>query len=291
MTERRVLITGTSTGIGEAAARLLAERGWRVYAGVRREADAESWRAAGLAGLSPLFCDVTDQEQIRAAVATIAAEGGGLDALVNNAGVSAAGPLEYLEPAELCRVLEVNVVGQQALTRACLPLLRRNRGRIVFIGSVSGRTAMPLVGAYCMSKYALEALADAWRVELRPWEVGVILLEPGPIATPIWDKVAAERTRRLSELDSEALERYGPLMEAVFRRVVEGARRATEPPAVARVIERALTRRRPRARYVVGRGARGSVLTGRLPDRLRDWLICRVLGHDAPPRGTSANGT
>jgi len=290
MTHRRVLITGTSTGIGSAAARLLAERGWRVYAGVRREADAESWRSAGVPDLTPLFCDVTSPEQIRGAVKTLENEGEGLEALVNNAGVSAAGPLEYLETDELRRTLEVNVIGQQAVTRACLPLLRRGRGRIVFVGSVSGRTSMPLVGAYCMSKFALEALADAWRIELRPWGVGVILLEPGPIATPIWDKVAAERKRHLAELEPEALNRYGPLMEAVFRHVVESARRARGPEEVAVVIERVLTRRRPRARYVVGRGARSSVLTGKIPDRLRDWLIARALGHEAPPSGASTRG-
>lgn len=291
---RRVLVTGTSTGIGAAAVELLADRGRRVYAGVRREADAERWRAnprhaEGL--IEPVFCEMTDAGQISAVVERIAAEGDGLDGLVNNAGISIDGPLEYLDPADLRRVLEVNVVGPHALTRACLPLLRRRGGRIVFIGSVSGRTAMPLVGPYCASKFALEALADSLRVELRPWGLAVVLVEPGPIRTPIWDKVAAERGRMREMLGSEGVRRYGGLIDRVLDRVLEGAARATPPEAVARVILRALTRRRPRPRYVVGSGARSSIAVGRLPDRLRDALVARVLKHQRESRPPSGNSS
>jgi NAD(P)-dependent dehydrogenase (short-subunit alcohol dehydrogenase family) len=198
---------------------------------------------------------------------------GELDALVANAGVAVAGPLELLPPEELTRQLDVNVVGQLRVLQAALPALRRSHGRVVLMGSIGGRSALPLLGAYAMSKFALEAMADALRIELAPWGIAVALIEPGTIATPIWrkpqrsvDAAAPEATRRYAE----RLERF---------RSLAAARAAKAVPAddVAKAVEHALTARRPRTRYVVGPDAKRRARVERLPDRLRDRVLTRYL--------------
>ncbi|HEV3047362.1 MAG TPA: SDR family NAD(P)-dependent oxidoreductase, partial [Solirubrobacteraceae bacterium] len=225
----------------------------------------------------------TDAGQIAAArecvagLARAAARGEGLDALVNNAGVAVAGPLEVIPEEDLRRQFEVNVLAQVAVTRALLPALRRARGRIAFVSSIGGRVAVPYNGPYAASKHALEALADALRVELRSSGVQVALIEPGSVATAIWEKGRAEveGLRIPPELD----EHYGRVPAAMLRMVEMTARRAAPPEAVAAVIERALGARRMRTRYLVGADARGMLTIRRvLGDRLFDRAIARVLG-------------
>ncbi|PYR57414.1 MAG: short-chain dehydrogenase/reductase, partial [Acidobacteria bacterium] len=170
---RRVLITGSSTGIGEACARRLDAAGWRVFAGVRREEDGQRLRAGMSSRLTPVLLEVTDAASMARAARTIGVEGAdaGLDGLVNNAGIAVAGPLEYLPIADFRRQLEVNVVGPLAVTQALLPAIRARRGRIVLMGSIAGRMTVPFLGPYSASKFALEAMADALRVELQPWDI------------------------------------------------------------------------------------------------------------------------
>lgn len=176
-----VLVTGAGRGIGRATALRLAASGWTVHAGVRRAEDGEALVAASPGGrLHPVLLDITDAAQIAAAVSTLPDR---LDAVVNNAGVVVPGPVEAVALDALRRQLEINVVGQIAVTQAVLPRLRTARGRVVFVSSVSGRVSAPMMGLYSASKYALEALADALRMELRPWRVGVVLVEPGAIDT------------------------------------------------------------------------------------------------------------
>jgi NAD(P)-dependent dehydrogenase (short-subunit alcohol dehydrogenase family) len=196
-TRRSILITGTSTGIGQACAARFATLGWRVFAGVRKDEDARSLEEEIGPAVSPVLLDVTDADSINATAGLIESETGdrGLDALVNNAGIVAAGPLEYLPIPELRKQLEVNVVGQLAVTQAVLPLLRRATGRIIMISSISGRVSLPMAGAYGASKFALEALSDALRLELRHWGMHVVLIEPGRIETPIW-KTSLERAEK-----------------------------------------------------------------------------------------------
>jgi NAD(P)-dependent dehydrogenase (short-subunit alcohol dehydrogenase family) len=288
-----VLVTGASKGIGAACALHLARRGWRVYAGVRTEGDAAATRARHDA-ITPVLLDITDAGQIAAAARQVeeAQAGQGLAALVNNAGLAVAGPLEFIDLSELRRQLEVNVVGQVAVTQAFMPLLRRGRaagarrsdGRVVFMSSVSGRSALPFIGPYGASKFALEALADALRIELRPFGIGVVLVEPGVISTPIWD-TSAERTREaIASWPPQALEYYGGVLASIGRWTTS---RMGGLPAdrVARVVERALTARSPRPRYVVGLDARARIaFEAVLPARLRDWLIHqgvkRLARHD-----------
>ncbi len=262
--ERTALVTGASSGIGEACALRLARAGWRVLAGVRRE-------GAAPAGTEELLLDVTDAGEIAAAAAGLE----GLDALVNNAGIAIALPLEFVPLEELRRQLEVNVVGQVALTQALLPALRRARGRIVFLSSISGRSALPFVGAYGASKFAIEAIADAWRVELGESGIHVSVVEPGVITTPIW-KTALQRAEAVLLRDAPPqLEEYYGSALAALRRMAEGGGAAGEPPdRVADDIEHALTAPTPRTRYLIGRDARLRLVIERLvPTRLRDRMI------------------
>jgi NAD(P)-dependent dehydrogenase (short-subunit alcohol dehydrogenase family) len=262
-----VVVTGASTGIGEATARRLAGRGWDVWASVRKAGDAPE-------GTRELVFDVTDAD----AIARAAGEVDALDALVANAGIAVAAPLEALPPDELARQLDVNVVGQVRTLQAFLPALRARRGRIVLMGSIAGRSSLPFLGAYAMSKFALEAMADALRVELAPDGIRVALVEPGTIATPIWTKPQ----RSADELPPELLARYGPRIERF--RALAASRMTKGVPAdeVAKVVEHALTAERPRTRYLVGPDAKRRALVQRLPDRLRDRLLTRFLfGTDA----------
>jgi NAD(P)-dependent dehydrogenase (short-subunit alcohol dehydrogenase family) len=271
------LVTGASKGIGEACATRLARRGWRVFAGFRDPADGERMEAQGLV---PVPLDVTDAGQIADAARTVEAATGehGLDGVVNNAGIALAGPLEFLPIDRLRQQLEVNVVGQLAVTCALLPALRRARGRVVFIGSISGRSALPFTGAYAASKFALEAIADSLRVELMPWELRVAIVEPGVIATPIWETSLGFSEGLLAEMPPEAMKYYGAKMPGLRKRALRG-KDGRDPDDVARAVEHALTARRPRLRYVVGTDARLRLAFQRLPARLRDRIISAAVNR------------
>jgi NAD(P)-dependent dehydrogenase (short-subunit alcohol dehydrogenase family) len=289
-----VLVTGASSGIGRAAAIALDGAGFAVFAGVRGAAaaadlvDAASRAAAERGGSSRLRCvelDVTDGAAIAAAAAAIehglerdAGGGPGFAGLLANAGISVNAPLELLALAELRRQLEVNVIGQLAVVQAFLPLLRRDRGRIVLTGSVSGFLAMPFVGAYCMSKHALEAMADALRMELLPWEIQVSLLQPGQVRTAIWEKGRRDAAALLAADPAPLRELYGERIGAALRLAERAERSGTSPEAIADVVVHAFTSRRPRARYLAGGYARTQRILAMIPDRLRDRVMSRLLG-------------
>jgi NAD(P)-dependent dehydrogenase (short-subunit alcohol dehydrogenase family) len=268
-----VLVTGASTGIGRLTVERLARNGWRVFASVRKDTDADAL-AAQHEAITPLLFDVTDAEGIAAAARRVdqTVGDGGLHGLVNNAGIAVGGPLEFLPLEQLRYQLEVNVTAQVAVTQAFMPALRRARGRIVFVGSVAGRSPLPFIGAYAASKSALHALAASLRVEVRPWGIAVSVIEPAAYASSIWD-TALDRADRVLLPDAAGLETYyGATLQAV-RRMVRRAGRAKPPHAVALVIEKALLAKHPRARYPVGLGARSRAVFELLPTRLRDALI------------------
>lgn len=246
-------MTGASSGIGRAAAIALASKGFSVYAGTRSELDYE--------GVTPVPLDVTgDVSHLRELE---------LDGLVNNAGIAVIGPLEYLPLDELRRQLEVNTVAQLAVIQACLPELRRTRGRIVNVSSISGRVALPLYGPYAASKFALEALSDSLRRELRG-AVGVSLIEPGAVATPIW-----RRTLDATELPPEP---YVQVAERLRAMAEEAPTTGMPVEVVVGAIHHALTARRPRTRYVLGRDARVTAALARIvPTRVMDRIITRIV--------------
>jgi len=260
------LVTGASSGIGAACATRLVRSGWTVFAGVRRAGDAPE-------GTEELILDVTDPEHIAAAAGRISE----LDALVNNAGIAVAIPLEFIAASELRRQLDVNVVGQVAVTQAFLPHLRRSRGRIVFVGSIAGRSALPFLGAYAAPKHALEAIADTLRLELQPFGIHVSIVAPGTIRTPIWTKSAA-LAESLAQAAPPALgELYGARVAAFRRVALKRGETGASADDVARVVERELVRPRPRTRRLVGRDAALRAGIERLPDRLRDRIYELVL--------------
>jgi NAD(P)-dependent dehydrogenase (short-subunit alcohol dehydrogenase family) len=277
MTRRTVLVTGTSTGIGRATALHLCSCGFDVLAGVRREVDAESVRALSPEHITPLILDVTEPAQVATAAERAAATG--LFGLVNNAGVTVQGPVEFLDLDALRSQLEVNLVGQVAMTQAVLPLLRASRGRIVMVSSVGGRFATPFIAPYHASKYALEGLSDALRQELRPLGVGVSIVEPGTIKTEIWRKGAETGREVVAALPPEARRLYGSRIESLLKTVPKIAQRGIEPVEVAEAIAHALTASRPKPRYLVGADARVQmVLKAALPTRVLDAIVARSTG-------------
>jgi NAD(P)-dependent dehydrogenase (short-subunit alcohol dehydrogenase family) len=270
-----VLVTGASSGIGEATALHLKELGFDAVAAVRKDEDAER---LAVSGLRTVRLDVTDGDQIASARDELG--GGPLAGLVNNAGIAVAAPLEFLPLDQLRHQLEINLIGQLAVTQAFLPALRAGRGRIVNVSSIGGRVALPLVGAYNASKFALEAISDSLRREVRSQGVDVIVVEPGGVKTPIWrkgDELASELT---ADMPPEAERLYGRLIEALRRQTRKIATESgIEAREVAEAIGRALTAKRPRARYLVGRDAKGRrAASAVLPDRVMDRVIGRALG-------------
>ena len=276
-----VLVTGASTGIGEATVLHLKALGFDAVGAVRKDEDAERLEGQGV---HTVRIDVTDAGQIAAArdeLGDVALAG-----LVNNAGIAVAAPLEFLPVDRLRQQLEINLIGQAAVTQAFLPALRRAHGRIVNVSSIGGRVALPLVGAYNASKFGLEGLSDALRRELRPQGIDVILIEPGGVKTPIWRKGEELADQMLEDVPPEAERLYGRLIEAVRAGTQRIARETgSEPREVAEVIGTALTASRPRTRYLVGSDAKLRARMAKvLPDRLMDRMIARALRLSAPGR-------
>ncbi len=272
-----VLVTGASRGIGRAIAEHLASRGWDVIAGVRTQTDAAAVTAANPQRVSAVLLDVTDADQVAALSESLPAR---LDAVVNNAGVVVSGPMETVTSDEWRKQLEINVIGQLAVTRAVLPRLRESRGRIVFISSVNGRMSMPLIGAYAASKFAIEAAADAMRMELRPWKIPVVVVQPAQTDTDMWRTADTKVLEAETALSPGHRALYAQHIAGMKKSVPVSQRLAVPAEKVAAVVEEALTARKPRPRYVVGLGPRVQVaLVTRLPTRVRDAVLRRVSGQ------------
>lgn len=273
-TQRAIVVTGASTGIGQACALRLDRLGFRVFAAVRKVANGETLKQSASERLTPILIDVTDAGSIASAAKIVESLVGetGLFGLVNNAGIAIAGPLEFLPLPELRKQFEVNVVGQVAVTQAFLPLLRRGGGRIINIGSIYGKWALPVLGAYSASKFAMEAITDALRLELMPWGLWVCMIEPGAVATPMREKAEAAADTNLSK---PANDLYGPAIGAIRKL----RSRKLPADAVAQTVVHALTAKRPKTRYAVGGDAKvAAVLVRLIPDLIRDALTRRRLG-------------
>jgi NAD(P)-dependent dehydrogenase (short-subunit alcohol dehydrogenase family) len=271
-----VLITGTSSGIGRACAEQMAGRGWRVLAGVRKESDAEEVRALSPDRIEPLMLDVTDLDAIAALPERV---GGRLDGLVNNAGMANAGPLEHLPVEDIKHQLDVMLLAPFALTKAMLPALRAAHGRVVMIGSIGGRTALPFMGPYNAAKSGIDGFANSLRQELAPFGVRVALVEPGAIKTRIWQKGIDAGEKLRGTLPPEGERDYGERIEKLSNAAADSERRGVPPVKVASVVAHALTADRPKTRYLVGIDARVQAgLRAALPDRALDRVLGRVSG-------------
>ena len=275
-----VVVTGTSSGIGRATALLLDAEGYRVFAGVRKEADARELSQACSDRLTPITIDVTDAGHIESAREQLAEAVGdeGLVGLVNNAGVGGGGPIEFMPLDELRRTIEINLIGQVAVTQACIPLLRRAKGTIVFIASIGGRVASPFMSPYNTSKFAIEALGESLRHELRPWEIDVTVVEPGSIDTEIWSKGNEQIRERLDEMPEDARRLYGRQITRFGEVLNETASRGIPAEKVAEVVHKAISSDNPKHRYLVGTDAKiGARLKGTLPDRTFSKLAARQM--------------
>jgi len=275
-----VVITGASTGIGAACARFLADKGFQVFAGVRDRRAGEVLADGRTSRLIPIHLDVTDETSIRNSVDQVTRQLGdaGLAGLINNAGVAVGSPLEVIPIDHLRRQFEVNVFGLIAVTQAFLPLLRKGHGRIVNMGSIAGRATIPVMGPYSASKFALEALTDALRLELQQWSIQVSIIEPGAIATPIWEKSIKAAKDLEARDNSPFIVGYAELIMRIKETVEKAAERAIPPDAVVQAVVHALTSPRPRTRYLVGTDAKiRAWMVKWLPDRLNDRLLTWIL--------------
>ncbi len=277
-----VLITGGSTGIGKACVAELLKRGYHVFAGVRDEHNLAVMAEMASPALHPVIIDITRQDSIDAAVKEIRAALGDMPlvGLINNAGLVVSGPLEFLPLDDLRMQFEVNVFGHIAVTQAFAPLLRAARGRIINISSITGRFTAPFIGPYSSSKFALEALSDALRMEMRGSGVKVVIIEPGSIATPIWEKAIIAGDQRMLKMSREALDIYAERMLA-FRAIAKNTgEHGASPQLVSNVVCKALSVAKPKARYVVGRDAQLARFFLRpLPDRIKDKVILRHMAR------------
>ena len=281
---KTVMITGASSGIGRACALRMDRAGWKVFATVRKEADAIRLENEASTRLHTILLDVTDPDQIAEAARTVGESvgGNGLHGLVNNAGIAVGGLVEYLDPAELRRVLETNTIAPLSVTKPLIPLLRRAKGRIVMISSIAGFSSTPLLSPYSASKFALEALTDGLRLELNPWGIEVVSVQPGAIKTEIWQKARSYVEGELRKYPPEAFEKYGPLLKRISESLERP--RGVDAEEVARIVDMILTVSRPKARYLVGRDAVIRNWIERLPTSLRD----RVILSRMPRYGTDA---
>jgi NAD(P)-dependent dehydrogenase (short-subunit alcohol dehydrogenase family) len=273
---KAVLITGTSSGIGKACALHLDKLGYKVYAGVRREEDADKLKSEGSEKLIPLILDVTDEESIVSAVDKIRQENDGkLFGLVNNAGIGISGVVEVTPMEEMRKLMEVNVIGLYAVTKSCIPLIRKAKGRIINIGSTSSFLAFPGSSVYCASKFAVRAFTDSLRVEMKLFDVPVILVAPGAVESDIWDKGALFKKKLRESIDPEVAQLYDPFIKFGDKMLDE-----IKPiPAihVADAVTDALDSKKPKLCYLVGKDARHAYRATKLPRRMVEWLILKQI--------------
>src|SRR5262245_3907677 len=288
-----VVVTGTSTGIGSATAAYLAEKGFHVFAGVRQEADGETVRAAANGELTPILLEVTDEASISRAVESVESVVGdrGLAGVVNNAGIVKPGPLEYQPLDDFREHLEVNLIGPLQVIQAFVPLIRRGNGRIVTVGSIGGHLVLPLHGGYSASKFGLEALSDAFRLELRQWQIPVAHVDPGAVQTAIFGKTLRAIDALPTRLDQDAYELYEQQIAAIRKVVEKTADDAESPVVIAEAVAHALTSDKPKTRYAAGHGAKAAITMARtLPDHAKDRAIAHEVGLPEPGKSMETVG-
>ncbi len=273
-----VVITGASKGIGRATALYLDKKGFTVLAGVRSQADGDQLCKEASSRLQPVMVDITNGDQVGQLAETVSKIVGqnGLDGLVNNAGIAVAAPLEFLPIDEFRHQIEVNLTAHLMVTQALLPFIRQAKGRIINISSIGGRLAGPMLGAYHASKFAMEGLTDSLRQELMPWGIKVVSIEPGAIATPIWETGSNTADRLMAQMPAQAHEYYATAIAGSRAFAAKASKTGLPPERVAEVIEQALIAPKPRTRYAVGTDAKiGTRIIAHLPDTWRDRLLAR----------------
>jgi NAD(P)-dependent dehydrogenase (short-subunit alcohol dehydrogenase family) len=279
-TNGSILITGASTGIGRACALSLAQIGFEIFAGVRKESDGATLQAESNGKIVPVRLDVTDPETIAESISKIT---GGLCGLINNAGICVVGPVEFVSLADWHRQFEVNFFGAIAVTQAALPLLRMHvakhgpgSARLVNISSIAGKIGQPILGPYTASKHAMESLTDSLRMELKPQGIQVCSINPGAIDTPIWGKAQVEAGTITADHPSRDL--YGDLIDGVTAAALKAQANAVPASEVADAVIACMTKPKPRTRYYIGSDAKsGLIAKWLLPDRMFDAMLARMI--------------
>ncbi len=282
---KSVVVTGASTGIGWGCVKVLASKGFRVFGSVRKPADADRLKSEFGDGFTPLLFDVTDASAVKRGADQVSAalEGETVAGLVNNAGIAVPGPLLFIDIEEVRHQLEVNVIGQVIVTQAFAPLLgagsahKGEKGRIVMISSVGGRNASPFMGPYNASKFALEGLSESLRRELMLYGIDVVVVAPGAVATPIWDKADAV------DVSHYANTPYAPALAKVKDYMISNGRKGFPPEKIGETVHTALTARRPKVRYTVTPDPIQNLMVHTLPKRMVDRLIAGRLGLKPQP--------
>jgi NAD(P)-dependent dehydrogenase (short-subunit alcohol dehydrogenase family) len=277
---KSVVVTGASTGIGWGCAKVLIRKGFRVFGSVRKQADADRLSAELGANFVPLLFDVTDQAAVNAGAETTAKALGGepLAGLVNNAGIAVSGPLLYLDVDEFRKQLDVNITGPLIVTQAFAPLLLPQSakgskpGRIVMMSSVGGKNASPFVGPYNASKFGLEGLSESLRRELMLLGIDVIVIAPGAVATPIWDKAESVDITRYANTP------FAPALNNIRNYMLTSGRKGLKPERLGRAVWHALTTAKPNVRYVVTPDPVQNFMVNTLPKRMVDRMIAGRLG-------------
>lgn len=286
--QRAVVVTGASTGIGKAIALALDANGFQVFAGVRKQSDGAALSREAANTLTPITLDVTDRSSIARAVETVTASTNGeLYGLVNNAGVGLGGPLELVPISETRKLMEVNVIGLIATTKAFAPLLRKARGRIVNIGSIAGIIATPGASSYAASKFAVQAITDSLRIELGAVGIQVTIVDPGAIESALWGKGKKQKQEILDTAPQELLELYAPLIE-IGRKMSEAPRDILPASCVAKDVIHALTSKKPKVRYLVGPGPKKAAKLARMPVWLRDWFLNKFMNSGIESKSRKA---
>ncbi len=282
MDQPALLITGSSSGIGRACTLRMAQEGFYVYAGVRKEQDFQELKKLGRDNIQPVYLDVTRQDDIEHVRKLIHQERNhrGLQGLVNNSGISIIGPIEILPVEKFREQFEVNFFGVISVTQAFIPLLRAGKGRIVNMGSIAGQSAMPYTGAYCASKFALRSMNDSLRIEMRPWKIPVSIIEPGAIQTSIWTRSKQNAEETLSHLDEENLSLYQKPLDVLRQSVNKIERNSLPSKKVVNAVYHALTAKKPKPRYTIGRDAKLRYILEILPYWVRDRILFRYFHTD-----------
>jgi NAD(P)-dependent dehydrogenase (short-subunit alcohol dehydrogenase family) len=280
-----VFITGASSGIGRETALFFDNAGYRVFAGVRKVTDGTKLCSEASSNLIPIILDITSPQGIVEAVNAVSDKLGhheGIQCLINNAGIVVGGPLEYLKIEDFRYQIEVNLIGQLAVTQAFLPFIRKGKGRVLFVGSASGWFALPFNGAYTASKFALRGMVETLRRELDPWQIPVVLIECGTVKTAIWEKSFSDTEQRFTGLEKDVQKQYKGTRDAVIKMMLSGWKSSVMAEDVAKVIFKAVQKKYPRARYQVGKDAKMAVLSVFVPDFFKDWLIRNILKGKIP---------
>ncbi len=277
---KSILISGASSGIGNALSLALDRQGYQVFAGVRNTNDADALRRQASPRLTPVMLDVTLPDMISAACREVNEKTGGeLSCLVNNAGINLSGAMEFMPMQDFRQQLEVNLVGQLVLTQACMPIIRKGHGRIIFVSSIAGRLVTAFNGPYSISKSGLIAMADALRLELIPWHIPVSVLIVGSVETPIWVKSIRKAGEIMHRMPAEARALYGSAQKRAGEFYSQAGHSGIPVEQVTRVTHHLIEVAHPKAYVLVGWDAVLFELMAKLlPVRVRDWLVRRNMG-------------